>query len=152
MYLHVPSYHRRIANQWKEIFYLTTHSTHLIYGYVTSAIQIVREEIIHRHFKGNFSRIGYHTRRPLLHYSDRERGNPLPPVGLIFRISSKGSFICTNVSSGALAGTINSLMGPPWSIDPTTHRTMSERSYHGATSRSLRKGQSESEIGKKNAK
>ena len=27
-------------------------------------------------------------------------------------------------------------MGPPWRIDPTTHRTMSERSYHGATSRS----------------
>ena len=30
-------------------------------------------------------------------------------------------------------------MGPPWRIDPTTHRTMSERFYHGATSRSLRK-------------
>ena len=26
-------------------------------------------------------------------------------------------------------------MGSPWRIDPTTHRTMSERSYHGATSR-----------------
>ena len=37
----------------------------------------------------------------------------------------------------ALAGTRNSSMGsPPWSIDPTTHRTMSERPYHGATSRS----------------
>ena len=36
----------------------------------------------------------------------------------------------------ALAGTRNSSMGPPWRIDPTTHRTMSERSYHGATSRS----------------
>ena len=39
-------------------------------------------------------------------------------------------------SCGALAGTRNSPMGPPWRIDPTTHRTMSERSYHGATSRS----------------
>ena len=27
-------------------------------------------------------------------------------------------------------------MGPPWRIDATIHRTMSERSYHGATSRS----------------
>ena len=27
-------------------------------------------------------------------------------------------------------------MGPPWRIDPTTHRTMSECSYHGATSHS----------------
>ena len=39
-------------------------------------------------------------------------------------------------SCGALAGTRNSSMGPPWRINPTTHRTMSERSYHGATSRS----------------
>ena len=35
-------------------------------------------------------------------------------------------------SRGALAGTRNSSMCPPW----WTHRTMSERSYHGATSRS----------------
>ena len=40
-------------------------------------------------------------------------------------------------SHGALAGTRNSPMGPPWRIDPTTHRTMSERSYHRATSRPL---------------
>ena len=37
---------------------------------------------------------------------------------------------------GDLSGTRNSSMGPPWMIDPTTHCTMSERSYHGATSRS----------------
>ena len=28
-------------------------------------------------------------------------------------------------------------MGLPWRIDPTTHRTTIERSYHGATSRSI---------------
>ena len=39
-------------------------------------------------------------------------------------------------SRGALAGTRTSSMGPPLRIDPTTHRTMSERSYHGAASRS----------------
>ena len=27
-------------------------------------------------------------------YSDSERGNPLPPHGILFSISSKGSFIC----------------------------------------------------------
>ena len=27
-------------------------------------------------------------------HSDSERGNPLPPHGLLFSISSKGSFIC----------------------------------------------------------
>ena len=46
-------------------------------------------------------------------------------------------------TSGALAGTRNSSMGPPWRIDPTTHRTMSERSYHGATSLSTMKDRSD---------
>ena len=40
-------------------------------------------------------------------------------------------------SRGALAGSRNSSMGRPWRIDPATHRTMSECSYHGAISRSL---------------
>ena len=34
---------------------------------------------------------------------------------------------------GALAETRYSPMGPPWGIDPMTHYTMSEHSYHGAT-------------------
>ena len=41
------------------------------------------------------------------------------------------------ISRGALAGTRNSSMGPPWRIDRSTHRAMSNCSYHGATSRSL---------------
>ena len=82
-------------------------------------------------------------------HSDSERGNPLPPHGLLFPIRSKGSFIYTPShkqdrtyhglyysSRGALAGTRNSSLGLLWRIDPTTHRTMSERSYHGASSRS----------------
>ena len=28
-------------------------------------------------------------------HSNSERGNPLPPYGLLFPINSKGSFICT---------------------------------------------------------
>ena len=35
-------------------------------------------------------------------------------------------------SRGSLAGIRNRSMRPTWGIDPTTHRTMSERSYHGA--------------------
>ena len=50
----------------KEMFYLTTHSTHFIYGYmasdILSTIQIVR-------------------------------GNPLPSHGLLFPINSSGYFI-----------------------------------------------------------
>ena len=63
-------------------------------------------------------------------HSDSERGNPLPPHGLLFPINSNGSFICTipqdstyhslcYTSCGALAGMRNS--------------TMSERSYHEET-------------------
>ena len=37
-------------------------------------------------------------------------------------------------SRGALAGTRNSSMGPQRRIYPTTHRTISERSYHGVLS------------------
>ena len=37
----------------------------------------------------------------------------------------------------SLLGTRNSSMGSPWRIDPKTHHTMSEHSYHGATSCSL---------------
>ena len=33
-------------------------------------------------------------------HSDSERGNPLPPHGLLFPISSKGSFICTISQTG----------------------------------------------------
>ena len=39
-------------------------------------------------------------------------------------------------SRGALAGMRNSWMVSHWRIDPTIHRTMCERSYHGATPRS----------------
>ena len=55
----------------KEMFYLTTHSTHFIlrlYG------------------------VGHMVKD----HSDSERGNPLPPHGLLFPISSKGSFYMHN--------------------------------------------------------
>ena len=57
-----------------EIIYLTTHSTHFIYGYMAS-------DMVNDH-------------------SDSKRGNPLSPHGLLFSISSKGSFICTNPQTG----------------------------------------------------
>ena len=76
-------------------------------------------------------------------HSDSENGNPLPPQRLLFPINNKVFLYAPShrqdstyhglcyTSRGALAGTRNS----SWKIDPTTHRTMSERSYHGATSR-----------------
>ena len=53
----------------REMFYLTTHSTHFIYSYMAS-------DMVNDH-------------------SDSERGNPLLPNRLLFPINSKGSFICT---------------------------------------------------------
>ena len=50
----------------KEMLYLTTHSTHFIYGYKAS--DMVKD------------------------HSDSERGNPLPPHGLLFSINSKVGF------------------------------------------------------------
>ena len=89
----------------------------------------------------------YGVRHMVKDHSDNERWNPLPPHGLLFSINNKGSFICTipdsiyhslcYTSHGALAIMRNSSLGPRWRINPTTHRTMSERSYHRATFCSL---------------
>ena len=58
-----------------DMFYLTTHSTHFIYGL-------------------------YGVRHMVKDHSDSEKGNPLPPHGLLFPINSKGSFICTIPQTG----------------------------------------------------
>ena len=51
----------------------------------------------------------YGVRHIVKDHSDSERENPLLPHGLLFPISSKGSFICTitHTIRGALAGTRN---------------------------------------------
>ena len=42
----------------------------------------------------------YGVRHMVKDHSDSERGNPLPPHGLLFSFNSKGSFICTITQSG----------------------------------------------------
>ena len=42
----------------------------------------------------------YGVRHMLKDHSDSERGNPLPPHGLLFLINSKGSFICIISQTG----------------------------------------------------
>ena len=86
--------------QEREMFYLTTHSTHFIYGYMASdiwlrTILIVRKETRCRH-------IGYSyrlTARVLLYAPSHRQDNTYH--GLCY------------TSRGALAGTRNSSMGPP---------------------------------------
>ena len=84
----------------REMFYLTTHSTHFIYGYMASdiwlrTILIVKEETRCRH-------IGYSFRlaaRVLLYAPSHRQDSTYH--GLCY------------TSRGALAGTKNSSMGPP---------------------------------------
>ena len=83
----------------KELFYLTTHSTHFIYGYMASdiwlrTIQIAREETCCRHIGYSFRL----TARVLLYAPSHRQDNTYP--GLCY------------TSRGALAGTRNSSMGP----------------------------------------
>ena len=113
------------------MFYLTMHSTHLIYGYMVSdiwlrTILIVRKETRCCHIGYSFRL----TARVLLYAPSHRQDSTYH--GLCY------------TSRGALAGTRNSSMGRPHKmIDPKTHRTMSVRSYHGATSRtSLNRHQS----------
>ena len=40
----------------------------------------------------------YGVRHMVKDHSDSERENPLPPHGLLFPISSKGSFLCTSIT------------------------------------------------------
>ena len=84
----------------KEMFYLTTHSTHFIYGYMASdiwsrTILIVRKETRCRHIGYSFRL----TARVLLYAPSHREDNTYH--GLCY------------TSRGALAGTRNSSMGPP---------------------------------------
>ena len=84
----------------REIFYLTTHSTHFIYGYMASdiwlrTILIARKETRCHHI-GHSYRL---TARVLLYAPSHRQDNTYH--GLCY------------TSRGALAGTRNSSMGPP---------------------------------------
>ena len=104
----VPASAPRLVKQrpWygeREMFYLTTHSTHFIYGYMVSdiwlrTILIVRKETRCRH-------IGYSyrlTARVLLYAPSHRQDNTYH--GLCY------------TSRRALAGTRNSSMGRPWYV------------------------------------
>ena len=105
-----------IREREREMFYLTTHSTHFIYGYMAfdiwlRTILIVRKETRCHH-------IGYSyrlTARVLLYAPSHRQDNTYH--GLCY------------TSSGELAGTRNSSMGDR-SNDPSRfERTLSPRSY-----------------------
>ena len=93
------------------MFYLTTHSTHFIYGYMASdiwlrTILIVRKErerernvLVNDALNTFYLRL-YGVRHMVKDHSDSEKENPLPPHRLLLSINSKGSFICTIPQTG----------------------------------------------------
>ena len=87
------------------MFYITTHSTHFIYGHMVKTIQIAREETRCCHMVYSF----WLAARVLLYASSHRQANTCHSL--------------CYTSSGALAGTRNSSMGPPWRTNPMTHRT-----------------------------
>ena len=104
----------------KEMFYLTAHSTHF------------------------YLRL-YDVRHRVNDHSDRKKETRCRHMGYSFRLAARVILYASShrqdntyhyrcySSRGALFGTKNSSMGSPRRIDPTTHRTMSERSYHAAS-------------------
>ena len=75
IYIYTYAYAYRKERR-KEMVYLTTYLTHFNYGY-------------------NYG-VGHMEKD----HSDSERGNPLPPHGLLFPINSKDCFICTIPQTG----------------------------------------------------
>ena len=78
-------------------------------GYFYSFIFFLQKFTIHGRKEGNvlfndalntfYLRL-YGVRHMVKDHSDSERGNTLPPHGLLFLINSKGSFICTIPQTG----------------------------------------------------
>ena len=76
-----------------KMFYLTTHSTHFIYGYMEG-------NVLFNDALNTFYLWLYGVRHMVKDHSDSERGNLLPPHGLLFPINSKGSLICSIPQTG----------------------------------------------------
>ena len=91
---------REIRERERKMFYLTTHSTHFIYGYMASDIWLTTILIVRKETR--CCHIGYSyrlTARVLLYASSHRQDNTYH--GLCY------------TSRGALAGTRNRSMGPP---------------------------------------
>ena len=78
------------------MFYLTTHSTLFIYGYMGDG----ERNVLFNDALNTFYLRLYGVRHMVKDHSDSEKGNPLPPHRLLLSINSKGSFIFTIPQTG----------------------------------------------------
>ena len=127
----------------REMFYLTTHSTHFIYRYMASDIWLRTIHIaqwVHP-MKDRSDDPPHHGRTLYLWATvllPEWKETRCRHMGYSFRLAARVLLYAPShrqdstyhglcyTSSGALAGMRYSSTGPPWRIDPTTHRTMSE--------------------------
>ena len=94
----------------REIFYLTTHSTHFINGYMASDIWLRTILLVRKEREREMFYLTTHSTHFINGYMasdiwlrtilDSEKGNPLPPHRLLLSINSKGSFIRTIPQTG----------------------------------------------------
>ena len=114
----------------KEVFYLTTHSTHFILrlygvGHMVKDHSDRERNVLFNDALNTFYQRLYGVRHMVKDHSDSERGNLLPPHGLLFPITAWVLLYAPShrqdntyhslcyTSRGALAGTRNSSMGLP---------------------------------------
>ena len=96
----IYGYMASVGSERKEMFNLTTHSTHFIYGYMAS-VGSERKEMFNLTTHSTHFIYGYMASDIMVKdHSKCEKGNPLPPYRLLFPINSKGSFICTIPQTG----------------------------------------------------
>ena len=88
------------------MYYLTTHSTHFIYGYMEG-------NVLFNDALSTFYLRLYGVGHMVKDHSESDRGNPLPlPHGQHFPTSNKGSFICTISRSFSFQSNMNSEVYP----------------------------------------
>ena len=80
---HIVKDHSDSGRGSKGMFCLTTHSTHFIYGYMKEGNVLFNDAL-----NTVYLRL-YGFRYMVKDHSDSERGNPLPPHGLLFPIISR---------------------------------------------------------------
>ena len=118
----------------KEMFYLTTHSTHFIYGYMVSDIWLRTTQRKEGRKEGNvlfndalntfYLRL-YGVRHMVKDHSDSEKGTRCRHIGYAYRLAAQVLLYAPShrqdstyhslcyTSCGALAGMRNGSMGPP---------------------------------------
>ena len=83
----------------REMFYLTTHSTHFIYGYMERERDRERNVLFNNALNTFYLRL-YGVLHMVMDHYDSEKGNPMPPHRPLLSINSKGSFIYTIPQTG----------------------------------------------------